>query len=85
MDDDTDNSRQSSNSTAIAAVMVALPLLYAFGIGPTVFMFSKYPALQPMEDAATAFYAPVFWLDEHTALNKPIEIYLGWWARLVSK
>lgn len=64
------------------AVMVLLPLIYAFSIGPAVFMFNKYSALQPMGDAAADFYAPVLWLNEHTSLKQPIESYLEWWARL---
>lgn len=85
MNDDADSARQGSNSTAIGALMTLLLLLYAFSIGPVAFMFNKYPALQPMQDPAAAFYAPVFWLDEHTSLKQPIDSYLEWWVRLAFK
>ncbi len=81
MEDDADRPRQSSNSSGIVALLVALPLLYALSMGPAAFFFSKYPTLKPMEDAAQAFYAPMFWLHQHTSLKEPIENYVGWWER----
>ncbi|MBN8419383.1 MAG: hypothetical protein J0L73_10740 [Verrucomicrobia bacterium] len=85
MNDDTDNSRQTSNSSAITVVVLALPLLYALSMGPVAFVFGRYHSLKSMEKAAQAFYAPMFWLHAHTFLKEPLEYYLGWWERLARK
>lgn len=85
MNDDTDHSRQTSNSSAITVVVLALPLLYALSLGPAALAFRKYSALKPMENAALAFYAPMFWLHENTSLKQPIESYVEWWDRLDRK
>lgn len=85
MNDGADNSRSSPSSSAIVAVVVLLPLIYALSFGPAAFVFNKYSALKPMENAALAFYAPLFWLHENTSLKQPLQSYLEWWERLARK
>lgn len=78
MEDDTDNPRQSSNSAAIAAVML-LPLFYALSIGPAALYLRLHHGSQALEEAVVKFYRPILWLYGHTSLKQPIESYLDWW------
>ncbi|WP_395739689.1 hypothetical protein [Prosthecobacter sp.] len=85
MNDEPDNSRPSSSSSAILALVVALPLLYVLSIGPAAYLMSKFRAGQGVEDAASAVYAPILWLHEHTPMKQPIESYIDWWERLARR
>lgn len=82
MNDDADNSRQSSNSSAIAAVVVLLPLLYAFSVGPAIYCMEKFHATASVKAPLRTFYAPLVLLHDHTFLKQPLESYERWWHRL---
>ncbi|WP_395742643.1 hypothetical protein [Prosthecobacter sp.] len=79
------DAKGSSNSAALVALIVALPLLYAFSSGPVVFALKKFPAVRHMEDAAGTFYAPMIWLHENAALKRPLNKYWEWWEKLAAK
>ncbi|WP_395742644.1 hypothetical protein [Prosthecobacter sp.] len=84
-DDDTDRARPSSHFTGLAALSIALPLLYALSIGPVAYMLVKYPSLKPMEGAAATFYAPMLWSCHYTSFEQPLVNYVGWWERLARR
>jgi len=80
--DDGDSSRQNSSSSAIGALLVALPLLYAFSMGPVAFLVEKYHVMSSMGAPVRTFYMPMIWLHEHTSLKQPLESYVKWWENL---
>jgi hypothetical protein len=69
----SDESRRGSDNTAIVALMVALPLIYAFSVGPVIFVMEKFHASSSVRGAVETFYAPVLWLYDNTVLKQPLE------------
>ena len=56
-------------------------LLYVLSIGPALYVYVVMPSsLSPK--AFTSFYAPVIWLHDNTALEKPLEAYVDVWRKL---
>ncbi|MDB6005506.1 MAG: hypothetical protein JWR15_2493 [Prosthecobacter sp.] len=82
MDPMSDDTSRSSNSMAIAAVMIALPLFYGFSIGPAIYFTEIYHPSSSVEKPLKVFYAPVLLLHEHTFLKQPIERYEQYWIAL---
>jgi hypothetical protein len=70
---------KNESHRAISMVMVvaiAVPLLYVLGTGPAEAVCKKFPKTQP---ALRAFYFPLIWLHDHTALQKPLDFYIRLW------
>ena len=57
---------------------LAVPVIYVLSLGPIVALYDKTGW-----DTRTVekVYAPVVWLHDHTILQKPLEHYIGFWAR----
>lgn len=63
----------------VITIAIAVLLLYALSIGPAAVVATKYPKCEP---ALSEFYFPVGWLANHTALEKPLQIYIDSWVRI---
>ncbi|WP_395750805.1 hypothetical protein [Prosthecobacter sp.] len=85
MNDEPESPRQSSYYSAVLAILVALPLLYALSIGPAAYCLSKFNVGRSTEDMVEAFYAPIIWLADHTSMEKPIDSYIEWWEWLARR
>ena len=66
----------------VAALLLALPLLYFLSVGPVVMIFDKTNGLGGMVSSSFVInlYSPIIWLHEHTFLRQTTEIYLGLWG-----
>ena len=78
----SDDTSRNSNSTAIMVLMIVLPLLYGFSIGPAIYFTEKFHPSASIEKPLKAFYAPVLWLHEHTFLKQPLESYERFWMKM---
>ncbi|MCX6847461.1 MAG: hypothetical protein NTY98_00915 [Verrucomicrobia bacterium] len=78
----SDDTSRSSNSTAIMALMIALPLFYGFSIGPAIYFTEKFHPSASIEKPLKAFYAPVLWLHANTFLKQPLESYERFWMKM---
>jgi hypothetical protein len=70
---------RGSGVMAATIVALALPLLYALSIGPTVWLIDRGIIGASGKTVAKAVYAPLIWAHDHTFLEKPIERYIGLW------
>ncbi len=53
-----------------------------FSVGPVAALTVKVPTL---DKPAVAFYQPVIWLSNHTALDKPIAAYIEFWVKTAKR
>jgi hypothetical protein len=72
--EDQSNGRKFS---AVAAILLAVPLLYVLSIGPVGAVIEKIPSSR---GAVQRFYFPLIWLHDNTASKKPLEWYAGLWG-----
>lgn len=69
--------RSSSSAVLLCAVVLLAPVLYVLSMGPVVALVERGSLPhEPIE----FFYAPVIWLHNHTALEKPLEWYGALWG-----
>ncbi len=61
----------------VIAIAITLPLLYVLSFGPAIAVVQKHPKCVP---AFQEFYLPVIWLEEHTALRRPLDFYCRFWG-----
>jgi hypothetical protein len=63
----------------VIGVAVIGPLLYFLSFGPVSVLWVR---MQWSPGPFETFYAPLYWLGEHTPLAGPLEWYNGlWWPR----
>ena len=62
-----------------AAVLIALVVLYALGVGPAAYLATKTARGRHF---LVEVYNPLFVAIEHTPLDMPVRAYLNWWYRL---
>jgi hypothetical protein len=75
--------RRWRGGPAIAVVIVILlPVLYVLSVGPAVTFVRMTGTENELGPALEMFYYPVIWLHTNTPLQKPIEIYVEFWANL---
>ena len=79
MSDKLDQESHPHRFSVLVGVLFALPLFYLLSIGPVGAVCQKLniPSLRP---ALRAFYYPVIWLHDHTALGQPLDVYLELWG-----
>jgi hypothetical protein len=56
-----------------------LPLLYVLSMGPAHYLIRR---TEKGVRSYVRLYRPVIWLHDHTALEQPLERYVGWWSAL---
>lgn len=60
----------------MAAILLALPVLYVASSGPVLRLSTRNPVA---EKRACAFYEPLFRLTTHPSLGRPMSAYLLLW------
>jgi hypothetical protein len=60
------------------ALLLAV-ILYPLSMGPAHYVIRRTGKwVRPYVRS----YTPMIWLHDHTALEKPLERYMGWWSAL---
>ena len=73
----TDESTRKPNHGGIVAALLLLLVFYVLSIGPAMKMSIKY---RLRFSTLRQIYFPVFWIHNHTALEKPLEQYFDLWV-----
>jgi hypothetical protein len=77
-----ENENENGWGAGVKTALIALPILYVLSIGPVYYAATKLKWTDERAfTALDAFYLPLFWLHDHTPLERPLEWYTDLWLR----
>jgi hypothetical protein len=79
---DVEESVETRHKNPIVLLFFAIVMcvvLYVFSVGPVALLIKTTRASHSTIDMANKVYAPLIWLDDHTFLKGPLDVYVHFW------
>ena len=76
---------KKSHITGWVVALVLVPMLYMLSWGPVVYLSEKFKLDLAGNAAFWKFYAPLYWVEANTPLDRPSKLYRYWWYDLARK
>ena len=76
--------QKPEKAIGVAAILLALCLIYVLSIGPVVgvLVWSGFRETDRVGSCVCVLYSPIIYLHDHTAFKEPIEQYVDRWDHL---
>jgi hypothetical protein len=81
------SSSSSSRTKPLGCLFLLLKLLavYVLSYGPVKAMYSSQRLQGTFPNGLMTFYQPLNWMYDNTPLGRPMQVYDGWWKRMLAR